>query len=60
VALIIPGTAQAYAFDGFQWGDLRTPNTASFFLDQPNRFFVGCPLSAVWKKPDLVGLYYKP
>lgn len=60
VALIIPGTTQSYAFDGFQWGDLRAPNTASFFLDQPNRFFVSCPLSAVWIKADRVGLYYKP
>lgn len=60
VALILPGTAQNYAFDGFSWGGLVAPNSASFFLDRPDRMFFGCPLSAVWKKPDDVGLYYKP
>ncbi len=60
VALILPGTAQNYAFDGFSWNTLVAPNSASFFLDKPERMFFGCPLSAVWKKPDDVGLYYKP
>lgn len=60
VALILPGTAQNYAFDGFSWGGLIAPNSASFFLDNPDRMFFGCPLSAVWKKPDDVGLFYKP
>jgi hypothetical protein len=59
VALIIPGTAQAYDFDGFMWNGLVAPNTASFFLDKPERGFIGCPLSAVWHKPSGVGLYYK-
>jgi hypothetical protein len=68
VVLIIPGTAQKYDFDdivngnpvAFAWGDLVTPNAASFFLDRPDKFFLGCPLSATWQKPDGVGLYYKP
>lgn len=60
VALVMPGTSQLYNFEGFSWGALRAPNSASFFLDQPRRFFVGCPLSAVWRKPDNVGLFYKP
>lgn len=60
VALILPGKAQNYTFDGFTWGSLIAPNSASFFLDKPDRMFFGCPLSAVWKKPDDVGLYYKP
>jgi hypothetical protein len=68
VVLIIPGTAQKYEFEDvvknktikFQWGDLVAPNSASFFLDRPDKFFFGCPLSATWLKPDGVGLYYKP
>src|SRR5262249_464819 len=68
VVLIIPGTAQKYDFDdvvngtpvAFGWGNLVTPNAASFFLDRPDKFFLGCPLSATWQKPDGIGLYYKP
>jgi len=68
VVLIIPGTAQKYDFDDvvngksvvFGWGALVPPNAASFFLDRPDKFFLGCPLSATWQKPDGVGLYYKP
>jgi len=67
VVLIIPGTAQKYDFDDvvnnkpvvFQWGKLVAPNSASFFLDRPDKFFFGCPLSATWQRPDGVGLYYK-
>lgn len=59
VALILPGTAQTRNFDNHNWKVLATPNTASFFLDQPERFFAGCPLSAVWRKPTDVGLYAK-
>lgn len=68
VVLIIPGTAQKYDFEDvvnnknikFQWRNLVAPNSASFFLDRPDKFFFGCPLSATWVKPDGVGLYYKP
>lgn len=60
VALIIPGTTEKFSFDGFSWGPLRAPSSASFFLDKPDRFFAGCPLSAVWRKPNDVGLYSKP
>jgi hypothetical protein len=68
VVLIIPGTAQRYDFDdtvngyavAFRWGTLVAPNSASFFLDRPDRFFIGCPLSATWQAPDGVGLYSKP
>ncbi|MET3225785.1 hypothetical protein ABIF35_006572 [Bradyrhizobium japonicum] len=68
VVLIIPGTAQKYEFEDvvnnktvkFQWSSLVAPNSASFFLDRPDKFFLGCPLSATWVKPDGVGLYYKP
>jgi hypothetical protein len=60
VALILPGTSEMYNFDGFDWGNLKVPNSASFFLDRPDRFFAGCPISAVWKKPEGVALYYKP
>jgi hypothetical protein len=68
VVLIIPGTAQRYDFDdtvnghavAFRWGTLVTPNSASFFLDRPDKFFIGCPLSATWQAPDGVGLYSKP
>lgn len=60
VALIIPGALEVYAFDGFGWGSLKTPSAASFFIDKPDRLFVGCPLSAVWLRPDGVTLYYKP
>jgi hypothetical protein len=64
VVLIIPGTAQNYDFDdagvAFSWGSLVAPNSASFFLDRPDKFFMGCPLSATWQRPDDVGLYYKP
>jgi hypothetical protein len=60
VALVIPGSTEARQFDDHEWGALRAPNAASFFLDHPERVFVGCPLSAVWRKPDEVELYYKP
>ena len=68
VVLIIPGKAQKYDFEdivnntpvAFQWGQLVAPNSASFFLDRPDKVFFGCPLSATWQKPDGVGLYYKP
>jgi len=68
VVLIIPGTAQRYDFDdtvkgnavAFRWGTLVAPNSASFFLDRPDKFFIGCPLSATWQAPDGVGLYSKP
>ncbi|MER8976264.1 hypothetical protein [Mesorhizobium sp. M0800] len=60
VALILPGTSQQYDFDGFHWGGLSAPNSASLFLDTPDRMFIGCPLSAVWIRPNDVGLYYKP
>jgi len=65
VVLIMPGTAQNYQFETdtgrkFQWGDLVAPNSASFFLNHPERMFISCPLSATWMKPDGVGLYYKP
>lgn len=68
VVLIIPGTAQRYDFDDtvkgkvvpFRWGKLITPNSASFFLDRPDKFFLGCPLSATWQAPDGIGLYSKP
>lgn len=68
VVLIIPGTAQNYDFDdvvngrqvAFRWGTLVAPNSASFFLDRPDKFFIGCPLSATWQAPDGVGLYSKP
>jgi hypothetical protein len=64
VVSIIPGTAQKYDFDDvvngnaivFGWGNLVTPNAASFFLDRPDKMFLGCPLSATWQKPDGVGL----
>src|SRR5437016_5068379 len=56
VVLIIPGAAQRYDFDdtvnghavAFRWGTLVAPNSASFFLDRPDKFFIGCPLSATW------------
>jgi hypothetical protein len=68
VVLIIPGTAQRYDFTdtvngheiAFRWGTLVAPNSASFFLDRPDKFFIGCPLSATWQAPDGVGLYSKP
>jgi hypothetical protein len=71
VALIIPGTTQAYTFwhkphlgDAtykLDWGDLRAPNAAALSLDDQNLMFVGCPLSAAgWKQPNGVKLYYKP
>jgi len=42
-----------------RWGELVTPNSASFFLDRPDKFFLGCPLSPTWQKPDGAGLYLK-
>jgi hypothetical protein len=60
VALIIPGTVRSVKFEGYEWGSLKTPNTASFFLDRADRAFVGCPMSAVWNKPDGVSLFFKP
>lgn len=53
VALILPGTLVAASAAGDKnWGDLRTPNAASFFVDRPTKMFIGCPLSAVWARPS--------
>ena len=60
VVLILRGTLEVYQFMDFMWGSLKTPNSASFFLDKVDRMFVGCPLSTTWRRPDGVGLYYKP
>lgn len=60
VALVLPGTLEAYPSGNPRWRHLRPPNAASAFLDKPERVFVGCPLSEVWRTPDGVSLYYKP
>lgn len=60
VALVIPGTLQKVGFAGdYSWGGLQTPNSASFFIDRPDLIFAGCPLSAVWRRPNDVGLFVK-
>lgn len=60
VAVVLRGTTESYVGGNPRWGMLRGPNTASAFLDSPNRVFIGCPLSDVWQRPDGVMLYYKP
>jgi len=59
VVLILPGSTERFDLPGFSWGTLKTPNSASFFLNNPERVFVGCPLSATWRSPDGVELYFK-
>jgi hypothetical protein len=59
VVLIMPGSLELYSANGFDWGSLKTPNSASFFLDKPERMFLSCPLSATWRKPNDVKLYVK-
>jgi hypothetical protein len=59
VVIVLRGQLERFDADGHSWGTLNTPNTASFFLDKPYKGFIGCPLSAVWKKPDGVLLYTK-
>jgi hypothetical protein len=61
VALILPGaTADAVFSDDYNWGLLRTPNSASEFLDRADRMYMGCPLSVAWKRPTDVRLFTKP
>ena len=59
VVLILPGQTEKYSRTGFSWGGLRAPNSASFFLNHPERVFVGCPLSITWKAPAGVTIYAK-
>ena len=60
VAIVLRGSVEPYPSGNPRWGTLRAPNSASAFLDNPNRVFIGCPLSEVWQRPDDVMLYYKP
>ncbi len=59
VVLILPGAVEKLDVSGFGWGNLRAPNSASFFLNHPERVFVGCPLSVTWKAPTGVAIYVK-
>jgi hypothetical protein len=59
VVLILPGTTENYPVAGFSWGNLKAPNSASFFLNHPERVFIGCPLSVTWKSPKGVIIYSK-
>jgi hypothetical protein len=59
VVVILPGQTEKYPRAGFSWGDLKAPNSASFFLNHPERVFVGCPLSITWKAPASVAIYAK-
>lgn len=59
VVLILPGAVEKLDVPGFSWGNLRAPNSASFFLNHPERVFVGCPLSVTWKAPTGVSIFVK-
>jgi len=59
VVLILPGSTEQFNLPGFSWGSLRAPNSASFFLNKPDRVFIGCPLSATWRAPAGVIVYSK-
>jgi hypothetical protein len=61
VVLILPGATADAVFSGdHNWGGLRTPNSASEFLDRADRMYMGCPLSVAWRRPTDVRLFTKP
>lgn len=52
VALILPGSQTQSG----SWG-LKVPNSASFFLNKPDKSYIGKPLSFAWTSPNGVEIY---
>jgi hypothetical protein len=60
VALILPGQMEEPYGAPKDWRGLKSPNSAAFLLDRPEKAYVGCPLSfAGWTNPQGVKLFYK-
>jgi hypothetical protein len=52
VAIILPGSQTQSG----SWG-LKVPNSASFFLNKPDKSYIGKPLSFAWTTPNGVSIY---
>lgn len=53
VAIVLPGNLE----ESQQWGGLKVPNSASFFLNRPQKSYIGKKLSFAFSTPDGVKIY---